>query len=204
MYDVDRDRRGVTKCMFAPHNPSFRGAPISVSKTRHPPVIPGRADRRVEDRHPPVIPGRADSANPESRTKLRACIWIPGPSGFAGRPGMTGEAASLASRNDDGEVCRPPGNDEGEAQPQGRLARLAVSKTRHPPVIPGRAESANPESRTKLRACIWIPGPSGFAGRPGMTGEAASLASRNDDGEVCRPPGNDDSRSARRNDGSEA
>ncbi len=26
-------------------------------------------------------------------------------------------------------------------------------------VIPGRAEGANPESRHKLSACIWIPGP---------------------------------------------
>jgi hypothetical protein len=25
-------------------------------------------------------------------------------------------------------------------------------------VIPGRAEGANPESRTKLGACVWIPG----------------------------------------------
>ncbi len=26
-------------------------------------------------------------------------------------------------------------------------------------VIPGRTEGANPESRNKLSACIWIPGP---------------------------------------------
>ena len=36
------------------------------------------------------------------------------------------------------------------------------------PVIPGRAESANPESRNGYRACIWIPGPA-LSGRPGMT-----------------------------------
>ena len=38
-------------------------------------------------------------------------------------------------------------------------------------VIPGRAESANPNSRNTDRACIWIPGPA-LARRPGMTSEA--------------------------------
>ena len=28
-----------------------------------------------------------------------------------------------------------------------------------PPVIPGRAEGANPESRSNLDVYIWIPGP---------------------------------------------
>ena len=37
-------------------------------------------------------------------------------------------------------------------------------------VIPGRAESANPDSRNTDRACIWIPGPA-LARRPGMTSE---------------------------------
>jgi hypothetical protein len=35
-------------------------------------------------------------------------------------------------------------------------------------VIPGRAESANPESRNTHRARIWIPGPA-LTRRPGMT-----------------------------------
>ena len=37
-------------------------------------------------------------------------------------------------------------------------------------LIPGRAESANPESRNRHRACVWIPGPA-LARRPGMTSE---------------------------------
>ena len=36
------------------------------------------------------------------------------------------------------------------------------------PVIPGRAESANPKSRNAHSACIWIPGPA-LPRRPGMT-----------------------------------
>jgi len=35
-------------------------------------------------------------------------------------------------------------------------------------VIPGRAESANPESRNTLSVCLWIPGPA-LTRRPGMT-----------------------------------
>jgi hypothetical protein len=35
-------------------------------------------------------------------------------------------------------------------------------------VIPGRTEGANPESRNKRNAGIWIPGPA-LARRPGMT-----------------------------------
>jgi hypothetical protein len=38
--------------------------------------------------HSTVIPGRAEGANPESRHKRCACVWIPGP------------LALLASRND--------------------------------------------------------------------------------------------------------
>ncbi len=37
-------------------------------------------------------------------------------------------------------------------------------------VIPGRAESANPESRNTLSVCLWIPGPA-LTRRPGMTTE---------------------------------
>jgi hypothetical protein len=35
-------------------------------------------------------------------------------------------------------------------------------------VIPGRAESANPESRNSIVPSVWIPGPA-LARRPGMT-----------------------------------
>jgi hypothetical protein len=38
-----------------------------------------------------VIPGRAEGANPESRNKHCACVWIPGP------------LAARASRNDGGD-----------------------------------------------------------------------------------------------------
>jgi hypothetical protein len=35
-------------------------------------------------------------------------------------------------------------------------------------VIPGRREAANPESRSRLGKCVWIPGPA-LTRRPGMT-----------------------------------
>src|SRR5262249_9084271 len=51
----------------------------------------------------------------------------------------------------------------------GLVRRLTIQvMTIFPLVIPGRAERANPESRNRHRARIWIPGPA-LMRRPGMT-----------------------------------
>jgi len=61
----------------------------------------------------------------------------------------------LVARPGDVDARDKPGHDGGD---------VGISLD----VIPGRAESANPESRNTHRARIWIPGPA-LTRRPGMT-----------------------------------
>jgi hypothetical protein len=65
-----------------PQQPDFKRA-IAVNGNRqvhHAARLAGDVMiRNPDDRLWVVIPGRAESANPESRCKLRAYFWIPGP-----------------------------------------------------------------------------------------------------------------------------
>jgi hypothetical protein len=76
---------------------------------------------------------RAKASEPGIQKQTR-CLCLDSGSGPSDRPGMT---KCQASRNDNMMKARP----------------------HHKPVIPGRAESANPESRSTDCACVWIPGP---------------------------------------------
>ena len=71
-------------------------SPAMTRKVHAAPLVPAKAGTQGPCRGPgcSVIPGRAEGANPESRHKPLACIWIPGPA-LTCRPGMTGVLGTL-------------------------------------------------------------------------------------------------------------